>query len=109
MSILQHQDSAETAVLDAAFELAKTVAPARGHAEAKEKLHSQFSALSFDQITDLYLRAAALADACYDAGDQCRDKRMTEAQAVALLRERFPGFSPQTYESALTWGYFLSR
>ncbi len=99
----------ETRVLDAAFGLAKEAVPPLGHAEAKDRLQQTFPTLSFDEITQLYLRASALADACYDAGDQCRDKKMTEAQAITSLRERFPGFSAETYERALSWGYFISR
>src|SRR5262245_8832770 len=98
----------ETRVLDAAFGLAKEAVPPLGHAEAKDRLLQAFPALSFDEVTELYLRATALADACYDAGDQCRDKKMTEAQAITSLRQRFPGFSAETYEQALSWGYFIS-
>jgi hypothetical protein len=101
--------SEETRVLDAAFGLAKQATPPLGHAEAKNRLHQTFPALSFDEVTEMYLRGAALADACHDAGDQCRDKKMTDAQAIASFRERFPGFSAQTYEQALSWGYFISR
>jgi hypothetical protein len=99
----------ETRVLDAAFGLAKQAVPPLGHAEAKDKLQQAFPALSFDEITELYLRATALADACYDAGDQCRDKRMTDTEAIASLRKRFPGFSDEIYQQALSWGYFISR
>ena len=95
--------------MDAAFGLAKQAIPPLGHANAKEKLQQLFPSLSFDQITELYLRAAALSDACYDAGDKCRDKRTTDAQAITSLREQFPGFSAETYKQALSWGYFLSR
>ena len=99
----------ETRVLDAAFGLAKHAVPPLGHAKAKDSLQQTFPALSFDEVTELYLRAAALADACYDAGDQCRDKKLTDAQAIASLRQRFPGFSAETYQQALSWGYFISR
>lgn len=99
----------EAPVLDAAFGLAKQAVPPLGHAEAKDHLRRMFPALSYEEISEHYLRAAALADACYDAGDQCRDRRMTDAQAVASLRQRFPGFSAETYEQALSWGYFISR
>jgi hypothetical protein len=99
----------ETRVLDAAFGLAKQAVPPLGHAEAKDKLQQIFPALSFDDVTELYLRATALADACYDVGDQCLDKRTTDAQAIASLRHRFPGFSTDTYAQALSWGYFLAR
>jgi hypothetical protein len=99
----------EARVLDTAFGLAKEAVPPLGHAEAKDRLQQAFPALSFDEITELYLRATSLADACYDAGDQCRDKKMTDAQAITSLRQRFPGFSAETYEQALSWGYFISR
>src|SRR5436190_16916779 len=99
----------KTQVLDAAFGLAKQSLSPLGHAQAKDSLQQKFPALSFDEVTELYLLATALADACYDAGDQCRDEKMTDAQAVASLRQRFPGFSPETYEQALGWGYFISR
>jgi hypothetical protein len=99
----------EPQVLDAAFGLAKQAVPPLGHAGAKDKLRQMFPALSFDEITELYLRAAALADACYDAGDQCIDKRMTDAQAIMSLQQRFPGFSDKTYSEALSWGYFIAR
>jgi hypothetical protein len=99
----------EARVLDVAFGLAKEAAPPLGHAQAKDRLQRRFPALSFDEVTELYLRATALADACYDAGDQCLDNKMTEAQAITSLRQRFPGFSAETYEQALSWGYFIAR
>jgi hypothetical protein len=109
MSSIDQSNSDETRVLNAAFELAKQAIPPLGHANAKAELQQLFPTLSFDQITDFYLRAAALADACYDAGDECRGKRMTDEEAITSMRERFPGFSAGTYEQALSWGYFLSR
>lgn len=99
----------EARVLGAAFELTTQAAPPLGHAKAKQRLQQMFPALSFDEITELYLRATALAGACYDMGDQCRDKKMTDAQAIASMHERFPGFSAETYKEALSWGYFISR
>lgn len=99
----------ETRALDAAFGLAKQAVPPLGHAKAKDSLQQMFPALSFEDVTELYLRATSLADACYDAGDQCHEKRMTDTQAITSLRQRFPGFSAEIYEQALSWGYFLSR
>ena len=72
-------------------------------------MQQSFPSLSYDEISECYLRAKALADVCYDAADQCRDGKMTEAETIASLRQRFPGFSAKTYEEALGWGYFLSR
>lgn len=99
----------EARLLDTAFGLAKEARSPLGHVKAKDRLQQMFPALSSDEITALYLRAAALEEACYDAGDQCRDKKMTDTQAIASLHQRFPGFSANTYEKALAWGYFISR
>ena len=99
----------EERALDVAFWLAKSAVSRLGHAEAKERLQEMFPGLTPSRVEELYLRGAALADACYDVGDQCRDKRMTDAEAVAFLRHRFPGFSAEGYNQALSWGYFISR
>ncbi len=99
----------EERALDVAFWLAKSAVSRLGHAEAKERLQEMFPGLSPSRIEEVYLRGADLADACYDAGDQCRDKRMTDAQAIESLRHRFPGFSAEGYNQALSWGYFISR
>ncbi len=104
-----HPSSEETRALDVAFWLAKSAVSRLGHAEAKERLQQMFPGLSPSRIEEIYLRGADLADACYDAGDQCRDKRTTDAQAIASLRIRFPGFSAEGYNQALSWGYFISR
>ena len=94
---------------DTAFGLAKQAVPPLGHAKAKDNLQQTFPALPSNEVAELYLRATALADACYHAGDQCRDNKLTDAQAIASLRQRFPGFSGETYQQALSWGYFISR
>jgi len=99
----------EALVLDAAFGLAKQAGSPRGHIEAKRRLQQTFPALSSDLTLAFYSRAVALVDACYDAGDQCLDRRTTESEAIASLRQRFPGFSSQTYDQALAWGCFISR
>lgn len=99
----------EERALDVAFWLAKSAVSQLGHAEAKERLQEMFPALSPDRLEEIYLRGTELAGACYDAGDQCRDKRMTDAEAIASLRQRFPGFSAEGYNQALSWGYFISR
>jgi hypothetical protein len=99
----------EERALDVAFWLAKSAVSRLGQAEAKQRLQEMFPGLSSSRVEELYLRGTDLADACYDVGDQCRDKRMTDAQAIASLRQRFPGFSAEGYNQALSWGYFISR
>lgn len=99
----------EERALDVAFWLAKSAVSPLGHAEAKERLQQMFPGLSPSRVEELYSRGTDLADACYDVGDQCRDKRMTDAEAIASLRHRFPGFSAEGYNQALSWGYFISR
>ena len=99
----------DSPILDAAFVLAKKAHSPASHAEAKDQLQTQYPDKSFDEITDDYLRACALADACYDAGDQLIGHWDRERQILSSLRERFPGFSEETYQDALTWGAFLAR
>ena len=101
--------SEEMRALDAAFGLAKSAVSPLGHAEAKERLQEMFPALLPARIEGIYLRGTELAGACYDVGDQCRNKRITDAEAIASLRQRFPGFSAEGYNQALSWGYFISR
>lgn len=99
----------DSGILDAAFALAKKAQGAASHADAKDQLHGQYPHKSFDEITDVYLRACSLADACYDAGDQLIGHWDRERQILVSLRERFPGFSEATYQDALSWGTFLAR
>ena len=96
-------------MLDAAFALAKKAHGPSSHADAKDQLQTLYPEKPFDEITDTYLRACALADACYDAGDQLIGHWDRERQILASLRERFPGFGEKTYQDALTWGAFLAR
>jgi hypothetical protein len=91
-------------MLDAAFDLAK-----RARGDAKGELQNRYPGRSFDDITDVYLQACRLADACYDAGDQLIGHLDREQQILTSLRERFPGFSERTYQDALKWGTFLAR
>jgi len=96
-------------MIDDAFELAKTAYGAAGHAEAKDQLQKKYPRVEWGEIVQVYLKACDLAEACYDFGNRCRDKKITEAQAVLEMQERFPGFSEITYKAALSHGYFISR
>ena len=77
--------------------------------EAEGRLQSKHPKVKWDDIVESYLKALALANACYDFGEQCREKDLTDEEAIREMRRRFPGFSEVTYRAALTHGYFLSR
>ena len=96
-------------VLDAAYKLAKGTYTATSHAEAKDKLQSEFPNISWDEIAEAYLKGAELVEKCYEIGEAARQNNIPDAQAIEMLKERFPGFSNQTYHDALTLGWFLSR
>jgi hypothetical protein len=98
----------DSGMLDAAFAIAKK-AHGVSHENAKAELQDQYPNKSFDEIMDVYLRACSLADACYDAGDRLIGHWEREQEILASLKERFPGFSEQTYNDALNWGTFLAR
>ena len=99
----------EPAILDAAFGLAKGAESGGSHASAKEHLQAQFPDWESNDLLEMYVRASELADACYDAGDKCIAGELSEAKAIESLAEQHPGFSPPTYQQALSWGYFLAR
>jgi hypothetical protein len=96
-------------VLDAAYFLSKRAHGAVAHGRAKEVLSRRFPQLGWDEIVDAYLRGSALADGCFEVGDRARKEGIQDADALRLLKERFPGFSEATYQDALTWGWFSSR
>ncbi|HKQ39178.1 MAG TPA: hypothetical protein VJ063_13965 [Verrucomicrobiae bacterium] len=99
---------ANSTLLDAAYHLAKK-AHGSSHAEAKDKLQAQFSATPWDQIVEAYLKGSELAEKCYEVGEVARRERIPDERALQILAERFPGFSRETYNDALTLGWFLSR
>ena len=96
-------------ILDDAFILAKDACDARADAEARERLKTRYPGVKQEDLVSAYLKARALADACYDFGDGCREKRTTDDEAIREMRRRFPGFSEATYRGALSHGYFVSR
>jgi len=96
-------------LLDAAYKLAKEAHTPASHADAKDKLQSAFPTAPWDEIVEAYLKGAELAEKCYDIGDVARRENISDERAIAILRERFPGFSNPTYNDALTLGWFLSR
>ena len=96
-------------VVDDAFNLAKNAYGAGGHAEAKDRLHTLHPEATWDEVVDAYMRACALAEASYEFGEQCRDKKMTDADGILRMKNLFPGFTESTYHAALSYGYFISR
>jgi hypothetical protein len=96
-------------ILDAGYQLAKKAQTSSAHAEAKDKLQTLFPAASWDDIVNSYLKGCELAEKCYEIGDAARRENIPDERAIQMLRERFPGFSDETYNDALTLGWFLSR
>lgn len=99
----------QMSILDDAFDLAKDAFGPAGHAEARDRLLSKYPEVSPDDIVESYRKGCALAEACYNFGEQCREKDLTDEEAIREMRTRFPGFSEATYRAALSHGYFLSR
>jgi hypothetical protein len=96
-------------ILDLAYKIAKDAHTPALHTEAKDKLQSSFPTTPWDEIVDAYLKGAELAERCYEIADTARRDSIPDDRAIETLRERFPGFSDQTYNDALTRGWFLSR
>jgi hypothetical protein len=96
-------------MLDAAYQLAKQAHTSTSHAEAKDKLQQMFPEKTWDEIVDAYLKGSELAEKCYEVGDTARREGIADDQALGILKERFPGFSNEVYNDALTLGWFLSR
>jgi hypothetical protein len=65
-------------ILDDAFDLAKDACGASGDAEAKDRLQSKYPKVKWDDIVESYLKARALAKACYDFGEQCRERALAD-------------------------------
>ena len=79
-----------------------------GHAEAKEKLASQFPHLTWDELVEIYLAACSLHETAYSVTSDFRDKKHTEDQAKLLLKQKCPGFSEEVYKRAYSDGMFES-
>ncbi len=96
--------------LDVAFLLSKEGYSAATHGINKQKLQNIYPVMSFEEITEIYLRACKLADFCYDAGERLiTSSWKNQDEILKELEVKFPGFSQQTYNNALSWGCFLSR
>jgi hypothetical protein len=91
----------------AAYELASK-AYGTGHADAKEKLASQFSNLAWDDVVEIYLAACGLHEISYSIASDVHDKKHSEAEAVLLLKKNCPGFGEAVYKRAFSNGMFES-
>ena len=96
-------------ISDRAFGLAKDAYSAATHANAKAILKSEYPGVAYDQIQEVYLVAAHMADAAYEIGDKLRLGELSEEDSLKDLEVRFPGFSDTTYKSVVTHGVFISR
>ena len=96
-------------ILDDAFELAKAAVGSAGEEEARNQLRRRYPKASENEIADAYHKARKLVNACYDFGERCREKVMTDDEALQKMQKKFPGFSHSTYRTALSYGYFVSR
>ena len=96
-------------ILDAAFKVAINACSPSTHAEAKDRLQSMFPDVEWSEIVDAYLKGSELAEKCYEIGDTARREKQPDNQTLEILKHRFPGFSDNVYNEALTRGWFLSR
>jgi len=97
------------AVFDQAYQVAKKANSASSHVEAKDKLQAKFPDVPWNEILNAYTKASDLVEKCYDIGDAARRENIPDDRSIHMLRETFPGFSNETYNDALTLGWFLSR
>jgi hypothetical protein len=89
-------------ILDAAYQLAKKAHGPSGHADAKDKLQALFPLVLWGEIVESYLKGSELAEKCYEIGDAARQENIPDDRAIQMLKERFSGFSEETYRDALS-------
>ncbi|HTY08683.1 MAG TPA: DUF3592 domain-containing protein [Candidatus Edwardsbacteria bacterium] len=88
--------------LDMAFEA--MVRFAKGGPDPARALRERFPALSPAQIDDTLSKAKVLESVCYGAAARVKAGMTEHEAAVTELAASYPGFSEQTYRSALAWG-----
>jgi hypothetical protein len=96
-------------LFDEAFLLAKASSDRASRKSARTRLEDQHPEIKTTEINRAWAAACALEHACYDFGDRCRLKSISDDEALALMQEQFPGFSKDTYRTALGHGYLISR
>ena len=88
--------------MDMAFEA--TVRFAKGGPDPSKMLQERFPALSSAQIDDIISKARLLESVSYGTAARVKSAMTGHEDAVAELGTSYPGFSEQTYRSALAWG-----
>jgi hypothetical protein len=88
--------------MDMAFEA--TVRYAKGGPDPSTMLRERFQSLSSVQIDDILGKAKLLESVSYGTAARVKSGMAKHEDAVAELGTSYPGFSEQTYRSALAWG-----
>ena len=96
-------------ILDDAFKLVRASYNDTSREKARDQLLEIYSSKAQENILEAFSKACDLADSCYHFGDKCRDKIISEDEALTQMEKEFPGFSKATYKNALGYGYFISR
>jgi hypothetical protein len=88
--------------MDMAFEA--TVRFAKGGPDPAKMIQERFAALSSVQIDDILGKAKLLESVSYGTAARVKSGMARHEDAVGELAAAYPGFSEQTYRSALAWG-----
>lgn len=96
-------------LFDEAFLLAKASSNEASRNSAWTRLKEDHPEIEAAEIERAWAAACALEASCYDFGDRCRLKWISDDEALLMMQTQFPGFSKSTYRTALGHGYLVSR
>ncbi len=107
-------DARRQSMRDAAFNLVREHGNSYpGSALSRRQLAQTFPEVSGDEYAPVYSELLDEGDKLLWAGGEVagsfREGRMSKLEALRRLKERFPGFSTDTYESAFAFGMFATR
>lgn len=88
--------------LDMAFEA--TVRFAKGGPDPLATLRERFPSLGPVELDDIVSKAKVLESVSYGTAARIKSGMVPQDDALAELAASYPGFSEQTYRSALAWG-----
>ncbi|MCU0606697.1 MAG: DUF3592 domain-containing protein [Candidatus Edwardsbacteria bacterium] len=88
--------------LDMAFEA--TVRFAKGGPDPLATLRERFPSLGPVELDDIVSKAKVLESVSYGTAARVKSGMVQQEDALAELAASYPGFSEQTYRSALAWG-----